>query len=84
MRSVSLFAPQAVPTTGDSSFWKELVVCYLDLAAKNIIITRENVIGIVDWETLSSYPPIFELAAISYARNIVDWEELCFTKALEF
>ena len=40
----------------------DLVLCHLDLVPRNIIITHENVVGILDWETLAIYPPIFELA----------------------
>ena len=61
----------------------ELVLCHLDLVPRNILITQDNVVGILDWETLALYPSIFEVAALSYAKTVVDPEELPFTQALE-
>lgn len=71
------------PFTFGSTIMNDLVLCHLDLVPRNIIITHGNVVGIVDWETLAIYPPIFELAALSYTKFIVTQQDRCFIQALE-
>lgn len=41
-----------------------------DLAARNIMILDNGSIAIVDWVTLSYYPPVFEIASLFNARNL--------------
>ena len=44
---------------------------------------QDDVTGFLDLETLTMYPPIFELPALSYAKSVVSPQELCFIQALE-
>ena len=71
------------PLTFGFTMMSDLVLCHLDLVPRNIIITHGNVVGILDWETLAIYPPIFELAALSYAKFVVTQQDWFFIQALE-
>ncbi|KAI9062168.1 hypothetical protein FKP32DRAFT_1677502 [Trametes sanguinea] len=42
------------------------VLCYGDLAPRNILVKDDRIVGIVDWETFSWYPAFWEEMA---ARN---------------
>lgn len=42
-----------------------LRICHLDLAPRNILICTDGRIALLDWEMMSLYPIVFELAALS-------------------
>ena len=59
-------------TPGISLQHQDLVPCHLDLAPRNVILTDDGSIGLLDWGTLGYYPAAFELAALLHQQTIAE------------
>lgn len=63
--------PQHAPASAPrfAGCFEELVVCHLDLAARNLILDPQGRLWVLDWGKAGGYPPVFKRVAVSGGRE---------------
>ncbi|KAF2210673.1 hypothetical protein CERZMDRAFT_45023 [Cercospora zeae-maydis SCOH1-5] len=62
---------------------RHMVLCHLDLAPRNLLLTTNDIIAVLDWASMGWFPSAFELASLEYLQTVASADEAKFLRSIK-